>query len=34
MHTRDAVESDFQRLNELYEQVDELHRRAYPDRFE
>lgn len=33
MKIRDARKDDFERLNELYEQLDELHRNAYPDRF-
>jgi len=33
MNIRDAVKNDFPRLDELYEQVDELHRRVHPDRF-
>lgn len=34
MKIRNATKSDFQRISELYEQVDRLHREAHPDRFQ
>ncbi len=33
MIIRDAVSEDFSRLNEIYGQVDLLHREAHPNRF-
>ena len=33
MIVRDSRTEDFSRLNEIYEQVDKLHRDAHPERF-